>query len=125
MIKELDHRILQGIAQSSFVALSVSSKYDEKLFLDPEAKILAKPMLDYAKAYHSSPSKRALLELNKNNIDLIPHIESFYTSIESAKYNESDYKYDIEKLKERFCSFKYKELKKLNTFLFRFFKEWI
>jgi len=114
-MQDIDYRVLQGIAQSSFVALSYSNKYDEKLFISPEAKIIAKPMIDYAKAYHSAPSKRTLLETYKNEKDLLPHLENFYTSIESKKYNDSDFKFDLEKLKERFCSFKYKELKKLNT----------
>lgn len=115
MMEDLDFRLLQGIAQSSFVAISYSSKYDEKLFLDPAANIIAKPMLDYVKGYHASPSLRPLLDLNKNNTDLCEKLNSFYSKINSNKYNEADYKFDIEKLKERFCLFKYKELKRVNT----------
>src|ERR1700748_769127 len=115
MMEDLDFRLLQGIAQSSFVAISYSSKYDDKLFLDPTANVIAKPMLDYVKGYHASPSLRPLLDLNKNNTDLCEKLNLFYSKINSNKYNEADYKFDIEKLKERFCLFKYKELKRINT----------
>lgn len=115
MMEDLDFKMLQGIAQSSFVAISYSSKYDQKLFLDPNANIIAKCMLDYVKAYKSAPSQRVLTELHKKDLILTNQINSFYSKIESTKYNDSDYKFDIEKLKERFSSFKYKELKQLNT----------
>ncbi len=113
-MEELDFRLLQGIAQSSFVAISYSSKYNHKLFLDPPANVIAKPMLDYVKAYHAAPSIRPLLELNKKDPELCIKLNEFYNSINS-KYNDSDYKFDVEKLKERFCLFKYKELKRINT----------
>jgi replicative DNA helicase len=114
-MEELDFRLLQGIAQSSFVAISYSSKYDQKLFLDPNVSVIAKPMLDYVKAYHSAPSYEALIDIHKNNIELRNKIAAFYVLIKDKKYNDNDYKYDLEKLKERFCLFKYKELKKINT----------
>ena len=111
----LDKTVLQAIAQSSFAAMSFSSQYDQRLFLTPEARIIAKPMLEYAKAYHSNPTKRVILESCLNQQELYNYVESFYNDIELIKYNESDYKYDVDKLKDRFKSNKYKELKNLDT----------
>lgn len=115
IIDTLDKTVLQAIAQSSFAAMSFASQYDQRLFLTPEARIIAKPMLEYSKAYHSNPTKRVMLESCLNNQELYNHIESFYNEIDNIKYNESDYKYDVDKLKDRFKTNKYKELKKLDT----------
>lgn len=112
---KLDSTVLQAIAQSSFAAMSFASQYDQRLFLTPEARIIAKPMLEYAKAYHSNPTKRVMLESCVNQQELHGYMESFYNSIDSFKYNESDYKYDVDKLKDRFKNNKYKELKNLDT----------
>ena len=112
---QLEFRILQGIAQSSFIAISYSGVYDQRLFLDPTGKSIGKAMLDYVKAYHAAPSKRTLLEANKSNAELTKSITEFYNSIEGTTYNEPDYKFDLEKLKQRFSAFKYKELKRLSS----------
>jgi replicative DNA helicase len=109
---DLEKRLLYGLTQNNRVALDFSLQHDQKLFLNTEARIVAKPIIDYVKAYKSIPNKRILLDIYKDEPEFCEIIEKFYES--DIVYDETDYKYDLHKLKENYKKFKFDELKKIN-----------
>lgn len=112
-MNELEQRLLHGLISSNHVAMDFSLQYDQRLFLDTEARIIAKIIIDYVKAYKCKPNKRILLDINKDSTEICKLIEDLFDS--EVKFDEADYKYDLNQLKETYKKHKYTELKNLDT----------
>ncbi len=111
-MEEQDIRMLKAITQHSGIATDMAYRYGDKLFLDYEARTIAKPLIDYIKAYKAVPSKRTLLEAYSNFPETAEKLNEFYDELDNIPdYNESDYSFDLEKLKERYSNFTFENLK--------------
>jgi replicative DNA helicase len=104
MYSELDLQILKAITTNRKCALEFVSENDAKLFA-PEVWNFANVVINYIKNYKDTPTLRVITEkFNKNsNEKLIEYINKIWKEVESVKYDEKEYKHDLEKLKLRFA----------------------
>ncbi len=111
-MQEEDVRILKAITQHSGIALDIAYKYGDKLFLDYESRSIAKPIIDFIKAYKSVPSKRTIVEAYSNSPEIAEKLSEFYDELDNVPdYNEPDYSFDLQQLKDRYSSFTWENLK--------------
>jgi len=111
-MQEEDLRILKAITQYSGIAMDIAYKYGDKLFLDYESRIIAKPIIEYIKAYKAVPTKRTIVEAYSNSPEIAEKLNEFWDELDNVPdYNEPDYSFDLEKLKERYSNFTFENLK--------------
>lgn len=103
--------ILTAITKHQRLALDFCLQNESNLFLDQSNEQLAKALIKYVRLFKSKPSKRAMLERHASDADLAARIESFYDFIESKEYNESDYAFDLDRLKNKYAEHKLNLLK--------------
>lgn len=108
-IEEQDLRIFKAITTDARLALDFAGNNDPKLFLG-DARDVGQAIVDYIKLYKTPPTKRVLLDKFQKNSDLCNKIETVFEEITGFKFNPSEYQYDIEKFKQRYCDVKYSEL---------------
>lgn len=108
----LDFDILNAITKYQRLALDFAFQYDDSVFVDPEAKSIARSIISYVKLYKSKPSRRTLTERHNSDQSLVDLINKFYDEADNKPYNENDYAFDIGKLKDRFGLNKIEDIKK-------------
>lgn len=106
----LDQRVLAALSQHQRLAIEFTSVQDPKLFADPNIRELSRVFKDYTRIYRSAPTQRVLLEEHQDNPVLIRLIKDFFSSVEGFSYDEQDYNFDIQKLKERYSGHLIKQL---------------
>lgn len=100
---DLDFRILSGIIQYQRIALDFCLQNESNLFLNKKTKMLADSIIKYVRIFKSQPTRRTLIERNSSNDNLIDSINELFDKSDASNYNESEYKYDLLCLKERFA----------------------
>ena len=110
-MEELDKYILKSIVEHQRLAMDFAYLYEPKLFLDSKSRIIGKIIIDYIKSYRSRPTLESLSQIHEENIDLVNLLSEFWDSLEGIKYDEADYSFNIEKLKNRFCNHLIQNLK--------------
>ncbi len=100
---ELDLVILKHITTSKKNALEFIHEGSEKLF-KPEAWRFVKLITDYIRLYKEAPTKKVILEKiqSQKSETLNKYVSQLWDDIDKANCNIAEYKYDIEKLKNRF-----------------------
>ena len=100
---ELDLNILKTILSNRKYALDFVHENNEKLF-DSSLWRFAKNVLELIRIYKEVPSKRVILERLKDqkNASFIEYMNEVFQKLETVKYDEKDYKHDLEKLKNRY-----------------------
>jgi replicative DNA helicase len=101
-MEDLEFSILNAISKHHKLALDFAFSCDEKLFSNPQAKIVAKAILDYVKLYKSKPTRRVLLERYVTNKDFCAAIDAFYDKADEEEYLEEDFQYDVSQLKQKY-----------------------
>lgn len=99
---DLELNILNAIIKYKSLALDFASSVDDQMFLTSEGRVIAKTLLDHIKLFKTTPSRRVLLDKFENENELGNLINEFYDSVEYTDYNESDYSYDLAKLKQAY-----------------------
>jgi replicative DNA helicase len=100
-MQEVEFNILNGITKYQRLALDFSSTIDPSTFLTEEGRALASIFYSYIKTFKSKPTRKSILDSDLKTIDA-QLVEDFFDQAESVEYNDSDYNYDISKLKHRF-----------------------
>lgn len=102
-INELDLFILKTILNDKKRATEFVYECNERIF-SSDIWRFAKVIIDYVKAYKEPPSRRVILERvgAQKNEAFLKHINEVFDRIENIKYDGTDYKHDLEKLKNRF-----------------------
>lgn len=100
-VEKLDLDILKTLISNRKYALEFSQEASEKL-LHPDLWRFTKLITDYLKIYKEVPTKRALLEKAGKNESFTSYVEKTYSKIESVKYDDKEFKLDLEKLKVRY-----------------------
>jgi|SRR5271166_1188065 len=103
-MNELDLSILKVLLTNKKYALEFAGECSEKLF-EPDAWRFAKLVIDYIRTYKDIPTKRILLERTKplKNDALLKYIDQTVSKIDDFKYDDKEYKHDLDKLKNRFA----------------------
>jgi replicative DNA helicase len=99
---ELELSVLNAITKYKSLALDFAFSVDDKTFLTSEGRIIARTFLDYIKTFKSKPSRRVLLDKHSDDKDLCNYINEFYNNIDGVSYEESEYTYDLAKLKQAY-----------------------
>jgi replicative DNA helicase len=103
-MNELDYNILKILLTNKKYALEFAHECNEKLFV-PDLWRFGKLVLDYIRIYKEVPTRRVILEkvAKQNNKNLLEHITKLFDEIDAVKYNDIEYKHDLEKFKNRFA----------------------
>lgn len=110
-IPELDLEILKSITTSKKSALHFANECDSKLF-SPEIWNVANLVIGYVKTYKEVPSIKVIEDkLSKgSNSKLLENVKLVWTQLDNVNVNDQDFKYNLDKLKNRFAE---KELNSL------------
>lgn len=108
--EQLDLQILKIILSNKRYALDFISQYNEKLFMSDLWRF-TKIIFDYVKVYKNVPTQRIILEKCKKNETLTKYVNEVYDAINKLQYDEKEYVYDLDKLKNRFSQKLIKNLK--------------
>eukprot|EP00697_Spironema_sp_BW2_P013016 gnl/Spiro4/29745_TR14612_c0_g1_i1.p2 gnl/Spiro4/29745_TR14612_c0_g1~~gnl/Spiro4/29745_TR14612_c0_g1_i1.p2 ORF type:complete len:465 (+),score=-0.22 gnl/Spiro4/29745_TR14612_c0_g1_i1:6301-7695(+) len=100
-VEKLDLDILKTIISNRKYGMEFSQDASEKL-LHPDLWRFAKLVIDYLKIYKEVPTKRALIEKAGKNEAFLAYVEKIYSKIETIKYEEKEFKLDLERLKKRY-----------------------
>jgi replicative DNA helicase len=98
---ELDLRILKTILTNKKYALEFSYECGHRLFHVDLWKF-SKQVIEYIRLYKEVPTKRIILEQNANNKSALEYVMSIFAKLDLVKYDDREYKYDLQKLKARF-----------------------
>lgn len=98
----LETSVLNAISSHKRLALDFANIADEQIFSTPEARVLGRSFLNYIKTYKSIPTRRVLLDKHSDDQDMCNHISTFFDKVEGVNYDESEYAYEIEKLKQNY-----------------------
>ena len=108
-IDDLDLFILKTITTNKKLAFEFINECDTKIF-SPETWHFANAVCNHIKTYKDLPTLRVFE--NKFNKVQFDNIKNIWSKIDDIKYNDNDFHYDLERLKDRF---KIKEITKLKT----------
>jgi hypothetical protein len=111
-LEEQDLRLLKTILAEPVVASEFANTYDENIFVG-DVKKFAKMVLSYVKAYKSPPTKRVLLDRCANNVEMLDQVATIWDAIQETECEPSEFKYDLDKVKNRFASQKVLSLKNM------------
>ncbi len=100
-ILDLEMRVMKAVVDHQRLAMDFAYLHSPKLFLDPTNKQLVRCMIDYVKVYRSKPTKDSLIDFSRNR-ELAEEVDKFWEYTSDFIYDESDYNFDIEKLKTRY-----------------------
>src|ERR1017187_3105493 len=108
---ELDLSILKALITSKKSALEFVHDADPKLFHSDYWRF-AKAILDYTKIYKSCATKRTLIEQVRKNESLVKHFSEMFDKVSMTVYDEKEYAFDLERLKNRYSEKLISDLRK-------------
>lgn len=109
----LDLHILKGIISNKKFAVDFASDNDTKLF-ESDIWSFANIILGYVKTFKDVPTLRVVkdrLVKSNSNQKLLDYIDQAWQEVSAVNINESELKYDLEKLKKRYAEKEMLELK--------------
>lgn len=96
--QEQDLRIFKAITSNQRLALDFASSHTSNLFIG-SAQPIADAMISYVKTYKETPTQRVLIDKNPN---LASEITEIFESLSHINFDPQEYKYDLEKLLQKF-----------------------
>lgn len=103
MSSELDLVILKNLLNNKRHALDFAADGDTKLF-SPEIWNFANVVVSYIKTYKDLPTLKILTEkYGKNNDKLIENVNKIWQEVDAVKYDDKEFKFNLEKLKKRYA----------------------
>lgn len=108
----LDLNILKAILTSKKHALDFVSENDAKLF-EPDIWNFANIIFGYIKTFKDIPTLRVVVDrlAKSSNPKIIEYIEKTWDDVDKVKYDTTEFKYDLEKLKKRYAEKELLDLK--------------
>lgn len=98
---DLERRILKALTEHQRLAMDFAHSYNHKIFSTPENRVISKHFIAYIKNFRSKPTKYAILENIKEDDGLIQLFEAFWDETNDFNYDDANYNFDVEQLKER------------------------
>ena len=111
-LEEQDLRILKVILSEPILAVDFAGTYDESLFVG-DAKRFAKAVISYIKAYKVPPTKRVMMEHFSDNPGIAEEISTVWDSVQEVEATPLEFKYDLDKVKNRYTEQKIISLKSM------------
>jgi replicative DNA helicase len=112
ILEEQDLRLLKTILAEPAIASEFANTYDESIFMG-DSKKFAKMVLSYIKAYKMPPTKRVMLDRCSSNVELLDQISTIWDSVQEVDCSVAEFKYDLDKIKNRFAQQKVTTLKNM------------
>lgn len=118
MSSELDLTILKNLISSKKNALEFVNECDTKVF-NPEVWNFANIVVSYVRTYKDVPTLRVIeerLAKGGGNDKLVENVRKVWDQLDRIAIKESEYKYELEKIKNRFAEKQFASLQeKLNN----------
>lgn len=106
----VDLNILKAISTNKNLAKDFVYECDANVF-STEYFSFAQALLKYISTNKDVPTLRVLEEKNKKNQKLCETIRNTWNKLDSFEYNEKEFKYDLDKIKERYAESKLNKLR--------------
>lgn len=97
----IDLNVLKVVTSNKVKALEFAYAFDDTMFSD-DMRRGAKLVIDYIKSFRTVPTKRTLIDRYGHRSDDVEKIEELWDELETHSYDENEYEYDLEKMKDRF-----------------------
>lgn len=104
-IEEQDLRILKAITSDEAVAREFTANYDHNLFIG-DAKQFAQKVISYYIGYRTLPTRRVMMEIAGDDQTLKTEIEFAWDELDRIEYNASEFRWDLDKIKNRYAEHK-------------------
>jgi replicative DNA helicase len=108
--QEQDLRIFKILTTDERLARDFVINHSPDLFLG-QAKQVGAALVEYINTYKTLPTKRVLIEKYEKNSQLQSLIEEAFEQLPNVELNISEYKYDLEKLTQRYSTTKIASLR--------------
>lgn len=105
-----DLKLIKTILNEPLIANEFVNIYDETIFENKYHKFV-KMIIAYIKAYKTCPTLRVIQEKCLNNDALIEYINEVFEDLNTVEYVASEFKYELDKLKNRFANEKLEQLR--------------
>lgn len=106
----VDLNILKAISTNKNLAKDFVYECDANVF-STEYFSFAQALLKYISTNKDVPTLRVLEEKNKKNQKLCETIRNTWNKLDSFEYNEKEFKYDLDKIKERYAESRLNKLR--------------
>lgn len=108
--QDQDLRVLKAITSDSRLALDFANNHHPALFIG-DSRQVGKAIYDYIKTYKTVPTKRVLVDKHQSDPALTDKIETLFDILPSVEFNASEYKYDLQKIKQSYAETTFNALK--------------
>lgn len=109
-IQEQDLRIFKALLTDERLARDFATNHSPNLFLG-QAKRVGTAIVDYINAYKSIPTRRVLIEKHSKDSELVDLVNEVFENLPNVEFSSSEYKFDIEKLTQRYSMSKISSLR--------------
>src|ERR1022692_1119385 len=100
-LDNLDLTILKTLLTNRKHAIEFINENDPTIF-SSDALRFGKLITDYVRTFKDLPTHRVLTDKVKANASLLEYVENVWKQIETTTYNQQDYPYDLQRMKNRF-----------------------
>jgi len=105
--EQLQLEILKALISSKKAALEFVGEIDitKHSVFSPDLWIFANTVVNYIKTYKDTPTLKILLEKSNKNNDakILDSVKSIWNKIEAVSFEEKEFKFNLEKLKQKFA----------------------
>jgi replicative DNA helicase len=100
---ETDLRIIKTVLNDTKTALEFSNSENYQLLSD-SVRDFSKNVVDLVRAYKTVPTKRMLIESIQDSPSKIQEYNSIFSNLENVTYDVKEFKYDFEKIRNKYKS---------------------
>ncbi len=98
---DLDLNILKTIITNKKHAVEFSTECSTNIF-DSDVWNFANIIVSYTRTYKELPTQRVIVDKLGKNDKVIEYVNSLWKKLEDHKYDDKEYKFDLDKLKKRY-----------------------
>jgi len=110
-VEDQDLRLLKALVSSEDDAREFIATYDHNLFVG-DSKGFARKAIQYVQMYGSLPTRRVMLDqAGHNNTDYEDEVNFIWDKLDDMEHVPSEFKYDLDKIKNRHSRRKFASLK--------------
>ncbi len=100
---DLDKCILKTLVSNKRCAIEFVAECDEKVF-EPFLWKFAKTIIEYIKVYKEVPTRRVIIDRAKADKNIIiDYVNKIWDDLDNFDYDFKEFKFDVERIKERFA----------------------
>jgi len=101
LVDDQDLRVLKNVLEDKSLAAELFRSFDESMFIGSSKKIF-KDVSDYFSTYKVPPTTRVLLENVEKDTSLYNEYSYVFSCLENIEVNHNEFKYDLDKICNRY-----------------------